>query len=129
MLVAASMIAAACTGGSAVSPASAGATFPTVVPAPSPAFSWAIYNRTTVTVAIGPALGLPPCSAREFAPSEVPGPGATIVPGAVPLAVAVHVPPDYTGLVSVVVTSDGTRVGLMPVDPSGLPPCAGYPRS
>ncbi len=51
------------------------------------AFSWAIYNRTEATVAVGPVLGLPPCASTRIAPAQFPGAAATTMPGAIPLAV------------------------------------------
>ncbi len=99
-------------------------------PSPTPplaAFGWALYNRTEATVGIGPALGLAQCTSARFAPGPA-APGATLLPSTIPLAVQVTVPPGYTGIVSVVVASDGTHVTIGEIDPGHLPACGGFPK-
>ena len=97
-------------------------------PALPAAFSWAIYNRTEATVAVGPVLGLAPCSSTRAAADQTPGPGATSMPGAIPLSVGFRTPNGFTGVLSVVVASDGTHVYIGEIDPAGLPACQGQPQ-
>ena len=93
-----------------------------------PAFSWAIYNRTEATVAVGPAMALAPCAATRIAPDQTPPPGATGAPGAIPVSVGFHTPAGYAGVLSVVVASDGTHVYVGEVDLARLPGCQGQPQ-
>lgn len=97
-------------------------------PVPPPAFSWAIYNRTDAIVAVGPATGLPPCTSTRIAADATPVPGATVLPGTVALSVGFKTPRGYTGVLSVVVASDGTHVYVGEIDPTSLPACQGQPR-
>jgi len=97
-------------------------------PAPPPAFSWAIYNRTEATVAVGPAMALAPCAATRIAPDQTPPPGATGAPGAIPLSVGFDTPAGYAGVLSVVVTSEGTHVYVGEIDLASLPGCKGRPQ-
>ena len=91
------------------------------------AFSWAIYNRTEATVAVGPVLGLAPCASIRLAPVQFPGPAATTMPGAIPLSVGFRTPNGFTGVLSVVVAADGTHVYVGEIDTVSLPACAGQP--
>lgn len=97
-------------------------------PVPPPAFSWAIYNRTDAIVAVGPATGLAPCASTRIAADATPAPGATVLPGTFPLSVGFKAPRGYTGVLSVVVASDGTHVHVGEIDPTSLPTCQGQPR-
>jgi hypothetical protein len=93
------------------------------------AFSWAIYNRTVATVAVGPSLGVAPCGSVRLAGDQTPGPDSTIVPGAIPVSgLSFVTPPGYTGVVTVVVTSDGRRVTIGEIDAASLPACQGQPK-
>jgi hypothetical protein len=49
------------------------------------------------------------------------------MPGAIPLSVGFRTPSGYTGVLSVVVASDGTHVYDREIDPASLPACAGSP--
>jgi hypothetical protein len=91
-------------------------------------FSWAIYNRTEATVAVGPAMGLAPCTSTRVAADQTPGPGATSMPGVIDLSVGFRTPRGYSGVLSVVVASDGTHVYVGEIDPTSLPACQGQPR-
>ncbi len=97
-------------------------------PVGPPVFSWAVYNRTEVAVAVGPVLGLAPCSSTRLADVRFPGPGATTMPGAIPLSVGFKTPRDFNGVLSVVVASDGTHVYIGEIDTATLPACQGQPQ-
>jgi len=91
------------------------------------AFSWAVYNRTEAKVAVGPVLGLAPCSSIRVAADQTPGPGATSMPGTIDLSVGFRTPTGYSGVLSVVVASDGRHVYIGEIDPTSLPTCQGQP--
>ena len=96
---------------------------------PNLEFSWAVYNRTEATVAVGPVLGLGPCASARLAGDQTPGPGSTILPSAIALSgLSFTTPTGYAGVVSVVVTSDGTHVTIGEIDLSSLPTCKGQPK-
>ena len=107
--------------------ATACAASPTPTP-PPPAFTWAIYNRTQATVAVGPVMGLAPCASARVAADQMPGSGATVMPGAIGVHVGFKTPRGYSGVLSVVVAADGTHVYLSDIDPASLPPCQGQPQ-
>ena len=91
-------------------------------------WTWAIYNRTLATVAIGPALGLGPCAAARFVPGQPAPAGAAPASGAIALQVGTNAAPGYTRTVSIVVASDGTHVTIGEVTSGTLPACQGAPR-
>lgn len=92
------------------------------------AFSWAVYNRTETTVAVGPVLGLAPCASTRLAAVQFPGPEATTMPGAIPLSVGFRSPNGFTGVLSVVVAADATHVYVGEIAPADLPACQGQPQ-
>lgn len=96
--------------------------------AASACLSWAIYNRTEAMVAVWPVTGLAPCASTRVAADQTPPPGATAMPSAIPLSgLSFRTPPGYSGVVSVVVASDGMHVTIGEIDPASLPGCQGQP--
>ena len=86
-----------------------------------------VYNRTLTTVSfeggwvpicsVGTVTGLPPWL------SPVPSPP----PGTPQIAFDLDVPPDYVGVISVVVSESGVEVIHGEVDEDDLPECSGHP--
>ncbi len=113
-------------GGSAPGAGASPSPTPSSMPvAEAPAYSLVIYNRTSATIAFGPAPGLAPCSTQRFAPTDIPASPASLVPGSTTPWLTVTLPPGYTDVVSIVVTTGGARETLGEIDSAALPRCEG----
>jgi hypothetical protein len=86
-----------------------------------------VYNRTLTVISFEHGW-VPICSDNAwFLPDWTPSPTVTTPPGAVRVAVDPGVPPDFRGVVSVIVSENG--VDVVHGDPGVMPKCAGMPPS
>jgi hypothetical protein len=86
-----------------------------------------VYNQTQAVVSFD-GMWVPICSTGSrsgLPPWAASGPSAP--PGAVAVNVDLDVSPDYTGVLSVIISEKGVQVVRGEVDEEGLPECAGLP--
>jgi hypothetical protein len=86
-----------------------------------------VYNQTQAVVSFD-GVWVPICSmgSRSGLPPW-PSPVMSAPPGAVAINVDLDVPPDYTGVLSVIISEEGLEVVRGEVDEESLPECAGRP--